>query len=133
WRFGPKGALRPPQMSPPVAVRFCAARFAMSQSTTKLVLLSVQLRATLFTSRFVGVRAEPNRTVLPDPRSAWPATYRFTLILKAVLPVPKTSHAKPLLGLTSFQCTPGVFGVVMLRFGAYSVGARCISGKLVAK
>src|SRR4029434_1079014 len=105
-RLVPNVVLPAPQMSPPVAVRFCAARFAISQSTTQLVLLSVQLRATLFTSRFVGVRAEPNRTVLHDPRSAWPATYPFTLILKAFFPVPKTSHAKPLLGLTSFQCTP---------------------------
>src|SRR5687768_10266337 len=44
-----------PQMSPPTAVRFCASGFSRSQSGVKLVLLSVQFRATVVWMRLNGL------------------------------------------------------------------------------
>jgi hypothetical protein len=49
----------------------------------------------------------------------------------AVLPVPNTSYASPILGVMSFQFEFGVSGSVKLRVGANWIGPYASSGKLL--
>src|SRR4051812_31009878 len=74
-----------PQLSPPDAVRFCAAPLERLQSTTKFLFESAQLRVVLVCSAFTGFGDVPN------PFSVCPNRYLFAATFTAVLPVPRTS------------------------------------------
>src|SRR5262245_24822935 len=78
-----KRLLIAPQLSPPLAVRFCASGFARSQSTTKLRFESDQERFAFVASALIGfVRAAPRLL------SVCPSRYLFAATFTADLPSP---------------------------------------------
>src|SRR5436190_472034 len=83
-----------PQISPPDALRSCAAKFWTSQSGMKLPLLSVQGRLALLIDELNGW----NR-IVKSARLNW--LKRPIDVRSAVRPLPKTSYAAPIRGLMS--------------------------------
>src|SRR3954471_5655894 len=100
-----------PQLSPPLAVRFCASGFARLQSTTKLRFESAQLR-------LVNVRIALTGFVVAAPKllRVCPSRYLFAASLSADLPSPRTSQTTPERYVRSFQFVLSCAGKVMLRF-----------------
>jgi hypothetical protein len=72
-------------LSPPLAVRFWAAKSRILQSTTKLLLASFHDREAVVTSLLIGF------TVAASPFSVCPARYLLNAAFTAVLPLPKRS------------------------------------------
>src|SRR5262245_22803637 len=95
-----------------------AAGFVRSQSGTKSRFESVQVRVVFVTRLVAGSASVP--PVAAPPRS--PDRYLLMETFKAVLPLPKRSYAAPILGVMSFQCSPGVFGMTMFRLGTNCTG-----------
>src|SRR6266705_7191380 len=92
-----------PQTSPPLVRRSCAAPSRRSQSGLKLLLESVHARVTPHGAN--GPTVQRIRSVgfalaqlLEIPM---PSRYSPALNLKAVLPLPNTSYATPILGVMS--------------------------------
>jgi hypothetical protein len=92
----------------------------------KLLFKSLQVLVVLWTTLPYGA-CVPYVNAGPSA----PMRYLFRLILRAVLPVPNTSNAAPILGVTSFQLEFGVSGNVKLRAGANCTGPNVSSGKLL--
>src|SRR5439155_20370886 len=87
-----------PQLSPPLAERFCAAEFARLQSTAKLPFESAQLRV-------VNVRMALTGFVVAAPKalSVCPSRYLFAATFTADLPSPNRSKTAPDRYVRSFQ------------------------------
>src|SRR6476620_9037444 len=83
-----------PQTSPPDPLRSCAAKFFTSQSGMKLLLLSVQVRLALLIDELKGWKR-----IVKSARLNW--LKRPNEVRSAVRPLPNTSKAAPILGLTS--------------------------------
>src|SRR4249919_1287465 len=100
-----------PQLSPPLAVRFCASGFARLQSTTKLRFESDQLRLVNVRMALAGfVVAAPNAL------SVCPSRYLFAATFSADLPLPNRSKTAPDRYVRSFQLVLSCAGKWMFRF-----------------
>ncbi len=100
-----------------------AAGFIRTQSGTKLRLASFHVRLVLATIELEGARSRPNA-----PPTACAVKYLFRLAFSAVLPLPKTSNDKPVLGAMVCQRTPSAAGNTIFRSGANSPGPTRVSG-----
>ena len=100
-----------PQLSPPLAVRFCASGFARLQSTAKLRFESDQLR-------LVNVRMALTGFVVAAPNAlrVCPSRYLFAATFSADLLLPNRSKTAPDRYVRSFQLVLSCAGKVMLRF-----------------
>ncbi len=99
-----------PQLSPPAAVRFCAAGLARLQSTAKFLFESVHARVVLFCSALMGFGD------VPKPLSVCPSRYLFAASFTADFPSPRRSYTMPVRYDRSFQLRSSVWGKLMLRF-----------------
>src|SRR5215813_4339895 len=116
-----------PQKSPPEGRKSCASGLLRSQSGLKFLFASVHVRVTEVEMRDSGL---VNAPVIELPSAA--ARYLPMLNFTDVLPLPKTSYARPNRGVRSLYDVPACAGnTVGVRMNGF--GPTVSSGKKLAE